>query len=78
MVLNGEEIPVDAFGFRDRSWGHRAQFGEQLPGGFAHHGGYSYATASEADACHTITMDWGDLPVDPRLPARGRDVPQPA
>ena len=31
-----------------------------LVGGFAAHGGYSYATASETDAFHTITMDWGD------------------
>lgn len=60
MVLDGEEIAVDGFGFRDRSWGPRSQQGELLVGGFAAHGGYSYATASEADAFHTITMDWGE------------------
>ncbi len=60
MVLDGEEIAVDGFGFRDRSWGSRDQRGEMLVGGFAAHGGYSYATASEADAFHTITMDWGE------------------
>ena len=60
MVLDGEEIAVDGFGFRDRSWGPRPQVGPMLVGGFAAHGGYSYATASEADAFHTITMDWGE------------------
>jgi hypothetical protein len=60
IVLDGEEVAVDGFGFRDRSWGVRSQQGEMLVGGFAAHGGYSYATASEADAFHTITMDWGE------------------
>ena len=60
FVLEGEELRVDSYGFRDRSWGPRAQFGEKLLGGFADRGGYSYATASEADAFHTITMDWGE------------------
>lgn len=60
IVLDGEEIGVDGFGFRDRSWGPRSQVGEMLVGGFAAHGGYSYATASETDAFHTITMDWGE------------------
>ncbi|HEX7132105.1 MAG TPA: hypothetical protein VF228_05985 [Iamia sp.] len=60
IVLDGEDIAVDGFGFRDRSWGHRSQVGEMLVGGFAAHGGYSYATASAADAFHTITMDWGE------------------
>lgn len=54
IVLEGEEIPVDAFGFRDRSWGVRSQFGP----GFGP-GGYSYATASEGHGFHTITMDFG-------------------
>lgn len=60
IVLDGEEIAVDGYGFRDRSWGPRSQQGEMLVGGFAAHGGYSYATASAADAFHTITMDWGE------------------
>ena len=51
--LRGETIPVDSFGFRDRSWGPRTQFGA------GHNGGYSYATASAADAFHTITMNRG-------------------
>ena len=29
-ALDGEEIPVDAFGFRDRSWGPRSQFGKGI------------------------------------------------
>lgn len=60
IVLDGEEVAVDGYGFRDRSWGPRSQQGEMLVGGFAAHGGYSYATASEADAFHVITMDWGE------------------
>lgn len=59
IVLRGEEIPVDAYGFRDRSWGVRSQFGQGLTSSPAQHGGYSYATASERDAFHTITMDFG-------------------
>lgn len=59
IVLHGEEIPVDAFGFRDRSWGVRSQFGPGLASTPAGHGGYTYATASERDAFHTITMDFG-------------------
>ena len=59
IVLAGEEIPVDAFGFRDRSWGPRSQFGRGLHGGSAMCGGYSYATSSEHDAFHAITMDFG-------------------
>lgn len=59
MVLDGEEIAVDSFGFRDRSWGVRPQFGRGLSSSPAEHGGYSYATASERDAFHTITMDFG-------------------
>ena len=30
IVLHGEEIRVDAFGFRDRSWGPRSQFGPEI------------------------------------------------
>jgi hypothetical protein len=54
IVLDGEEIAVDSFGFRDRSWGVRSQFGP----GYGP-GGYSYATASEQHGFHTITMDFG-------------------
>ncbi len=59
IVLQGETIPVDAFGFRDRSWGVRSQLGPGLTGTQVKRGGYSYATASERDAFHTITMDFG-------------------
>lgn len=59
VVLGGETIRVDSFGFRDRSWGARSQFGPGLTGTPAKRGGYSYATASERDAFHTITMDFG-------------------
>ena len=59
IVLAGEEIPVDAFGFRDRSWGPRTQFGRGIHNSGAMSGGYSYATASEGHAFHAITMDFG-------------------
>jgi hypothetical protein len=59
IVLHGETIEVDAFGFRDRSWGPRPQFGAGIHGGVSTNGGYSYATASERDAFHSITMDFG-------------------
>jgi hypothetical protein len=59
IVLDGDVIDVDAFGFRDRSWGPRSQFGATLHSSGAVCGGYSYATASDRDAFHTITMDFG-------------------
>jgi hypothetical protein len=60
IVLDGEKIAVDSFGFRDRSWGPRSQFGDSLHG--ATNGGYSYATASERDGFHAITMNYGGDP----------------
>ena len=57
VVLEGEQFAVDSFGFRDRSWGPRAQFGDSMHG--ATNGGYSYATASERDGFHAITMNYG-------------------
>jgi hypothetical protein len=59
LTLHGERIAVDAYGFRDRSWGSRTQHGPGLTGTSAEHGGYSYATASDRDAFHAITMDFG-------------------
>jgi hypothetical protein len=59
IILHGETIPVDAYGFRDRSWGPRPQFGQGIHGGSTMRGGYSYATASDAHAFHAITMDFG-------------------
>jgi hypothetical protein len=59
IILDGETIDVDAFGFRDRSWGPRSQFGRGMHGTAALAGGYSYATASEHNAFHAITMDLG-------------------
>ncbi len=60
IVLHGETIPVDGYGFRDRSWGVRPQFGPGLTSSPAGHGGYSYATATPRDGFHSITMDFGD------------------
>ena len=59
MRLEGEEIAVDAYGMRDRSWGPRSQFGATLHSSGAVRGGYSYATASDRDGFHAITMDFG-------------------
>lgn len=59
IELRGETIPVDSYGFRDRSWGVRSQFGRGLMTSPARRGGYSYATASDRDAFHSITMDFG-------------------
>ena len=58
--LDGEEIAVDSYGMRDRSWGPRSQFGADLHGSGAVRGGYSYATASPDDGFHAITMAWDD------------------
>ncbi len=60
ISLFGEKIVVDSFGFRDRSWGPRSQFGHGIHGTPAMCGGYSYATAAETDSFHAITMDFGD------------------
>ena len=58
--IRSEWIDVDAFGMRDRSWGERSQIGETLhPKSPNKCGGYSYATASETDAWHMITGDFG-------------------
>ncbi|MEM7410888.1 MAG: hypothetical protein AAF430_11685 [Myxococcota bacterium] len=54
--IDDESVPVDAFGFRDRSWGSRSQIGDTLSNSGAPRGGYSYATASEGDGFHAITM----------------------
>ncbi|HPG25128.1 MAG TPA: hypothetical protein PLW10_05805 [Myxococcota bacterium] len=58
--IEDETIDVDAFGMRDRSWGVRTQIGATLhPGAPNERGGYTYATMSERDAWHVITMDFG-------------------
>lgn len=68
IQLHGEEIAVDSFGFRDRSWGVRSQIGNTLSNSGAPRGGYSYATASERDAFHAITMAFQD---DVAIPIHG-------
>ncbi len=57
--LRDEVIPVDSFGFRDRSWGSRDQFGTDLSHSGAPRGGYSYGTQDEGNAFHAITMEYG-------------------
>jgi len=66
--LRGEEIRVDTYGFRDRSWGVRSQIGATLMNSGAARGGYSYATASARDAFHAITMAFKD---DVAIPIHG-------
>ena len=46
VVIDGETIEVDDFGFRDRSWCPRPQFGFGLLGSLIGYNGYSYGTAS--------------------------------
>lgn len=59
LRLRGRDYAVDAYGFRDRSWGLRSQFGPGVvPRGPAR-GGYTYGTASARDAFHAITA-WRD------------------
>lgn len=53
MVMHGEEIPVDCFAMRDRSWGPR-QDGRQPKVG------YAYATASDTSAFLAISVDKGE------------------
>ena len=60
IVVRGDRIEVDSYGFRDRSWGLRPQTGPGIHGTPFVHGGYSYATASEEVGFHTITMDMGN------------------
>ena len=60
MTLDGDQFAVDSYGFRDRSWGPRSQFGDSLHG--ATNGGYSYATASPTDGFHAITMNYSGDP----------------
>ncbi len=73
IVLRGERIEVDAYGFRDRSWGPRPQVGPGIHGTPFDHGGYSYATASDDHGFHMISMDLGErVRVDPRPPAPRR------
>jgi len=61
--LGDDVIEVDSFGFRDRSWSVRSQFGLGLAGSPASRGGYSYATASGDDGFHMISMDFTPGPV---------------
>jgi hypothetical protein len=58
--IRDEEISVDAFGMRDRSWGVRSQIGSSLhPAANNKNGGYTYATQSDRDAWHVITANFG-------------------
>jgi len=60
IVLRGERISVDAFGFRDRSWGRRTQHGQGIHATPSKRGGYSYANSDDGHGFHAITMDFGD------------------
>jgi hypothetical protein len=52
VTLYGEEIPVDSYGFRDRSWSVRSQFGESF-----RHMGYTYGAANDDNCFHLIDQD---------------------
>ena len=53
LNLNGEDIAIDCFGMRDRSWSVRADSGDIRAG-------YSYGTASVDTAFHTMSFAAGD------------------
>lgn len=53
LCLHGEEIAIDGFAMRDRSWSVRADTGSTRAG-------YSYATASAAHGFHTMSFWFGD------------------
>lgn len=60
IMLHGERIAIDYYGFRDRTWGRRPQFGQaQVKGGTAR-GGYVYGSASANDSFHMVTWDKDD------------------
>jgi hypothetical protein len=64
VVLDGERIPVDCYGFRDRSWGRRGGFGRNMVTKGGHYAGYSFATASPADGFHALSFDRGSGEVE--------------
>ena len=68
IQLHGEAISVDSYGFRDRSWGPRSQIGGTIHNSGAPRGGYSYATESDSNAFHAITMAFQD---DVAIPIHG-------
>ncbi len=57
--IGDDVVDVDAYGFRDRSWGVRDQFGTDLAHSGAPRGGYSYATQDGSNGFHAITMEYG-------------------
>jgi hypothetical protein len=59
VVVQGRQIDVDSYGFRDRSWGRRPQFGGAMVRGASEYGGYSYGTVSANDGFHATTQDFG-------------------
>jgi hypothetical protein len=59
LVVRGQRIEVDSYGFRDRSWGRRPQFGGSMVRGASEYGGYSYGTVSQTDGFHATTQDFG-------------------
>ena len=68
VMLDGERFEVDAYGFRDRSWGVRSQIGDTLSNSGAPRGGYSYATRSPESGFHAITMAFQN---DEAIPIHG-------
>lgn len=60
ILLDGEEIAVDSYGFHDRSWGRRGGFGRKMVKGGGQFAGYSFATASERDGFHALSFSKGD------------------
>ncbi len=66
LVLDGETIPVDSFGARDRSWGPRTPFGPYLMSGHGYHATrmpYSHATSETASFLCISANVTDDFPV---------------
>ncbi|MBO0730172.1 MAG: hypothetical protein J2P57_13005 [Acidimicrobiaceae bacterium] len=54
VVLDGETIEINSYGFRDRSWGPRTQFGRGRATG------YDFGTTADDHGFHMISFDSGD------------------
>ncbi len=61
ITLDGEQIAVDGWGFRDRSWGVRRQFGDKVMGP-AEYAAYTYGTASATESFFTLSGDFSAGP----------------
>lgn len=57
--IDGEDIAVDCFGMRDRSWGRRLEFGRNTVKHGGQQLGYGFATADANHGFHVLGLDKG-------------------